>query len=327
MTNAHKSPMYPALSVMEKRLPPLRYGREPYWRAPVAPPARTEQVLIPSWTWRPPYADGVDAELVTLDVNGAFLGAMGSVVIAHGPLKHTGEYDYLPTPSMVPPGYYKVTVPYWGRSGIVHPLGDSALLQTESSVWVAHPTVIQMLELLEEGTIGDFGIIDSWTCATTTNFRAWVGRLKTVRTNCLTQVEDAHPDGPPAADCECAPCDRYSAFKEGYSAALSMMLTGQKCGTHRPDWAHAVYAQHAASSWRKAWRYVLTGKVLVGMGATDEITVVRQELAEVLNLPKLPFRVDNTGRSLGAFKEKAKPTPVPDHRPAALVDIEPEDIL
>lgn len=320
-------PMYPALKLMEKQLPPLRYGRPPYWRAPVVPPARSEHIYVPHWNWHSVHENDA-SDLVTLDVNGAFLGAMGSVTIAHGNLKPTGEWGYLPAPNMVSPGYYKVTVPYWGRETIVSPLGDSALLETETAVWVAHPTVIQLLELLEEGTIGDFGILDSWTCPTTTTFRSWVQRLKVERERCLVGVEKAHQGNPPAK-CQCHPCERYAAFKEGYSAALSMMLTGEKCATHRPDWAHAVYAQHAASSWRKAWRYTLTGRPLIGMGATDEITVLRHDLAEVLNQAKPPFRVDRTGRSLGAFKEKAKTqaAPLPTDRPAALVPIDAEDIL
>jgi hypothetical protein len=321
----YSTAMYPALKVMEKKCQPLRYGREPYWRAPITPPSR--DVLVPSWNWHSVHENDA-AELVTLDVNGAFLGAMGSVSIAHGNLKNQGEWDYLPAPGMVPPGYYKVTVPYWGGGMIVSPLGDSSRLQTETAVWVAHPTLVLLLELLEEGTIGDFGILDSWTCATATTFRSWVQQLKTVRTQVLDVLENAHHGNVPA-DCKCNACDRYGAFKEGYSAALSMMLTGEKCATRRPDWSHAVYAQHAASSWRKAWRYVLTGHPLIGMGATDEITVVRHDLAEVLNQPKPPFRVDRTGRALGAFKEKpkAQATPLPTDRPAALVDLDAEDIL
>lgn len=317
----HNVPMYPALALMEKKLPPLRYGRPPYWRPPVAP--ISDRIRIPMWNWTSPHELPEGAEALTLDVNGAYLGAIGGAVIAHGNLTNMGEWDYLPTPRQVPPGYYKITVPNWSFSGtIVNPLGQSA--DGETSVWIAHPTLVLLLELLEDGSIGDFGIIDSWTCAATTGFRAWTARLKVVRNQCLDAVDHAHPGGAPE-DCECGACDRYGAFKEGYSAALSMMLTGEKCHTHRPDWAHAIYAQHAASSWRKAWRYTATGRTLLGMGRVDEITVVRHDLPGVLGMAKPPFRVDGSGRILGAFKHKATPTPPPAPRTTPAVTAPPAD--
>jgi len=97
---------------------------------------------------------------------------------------------------------------------------------------------------------------------------------------------------------------RYDAFKQGYSAALSMMLTGEKCLTRRPDWAHTIYAQHAASTWRKAWRWTFTGRPLVAMGAVDEIAVLSGDVGDVITLPKPPFRYDASGRIPGALKPK-----------------------
>lgn len=311
-------PMYPALKIMEQQCPPLRYGHEPYWRAPATPV--THEAYIPAWNWESIHEPISGQHPLTLDVNGAFLGAMGSAVLAHGNLKRTGgPWDSLPTPGSVSPGYYKVTVPYWAFSGtIVSPMGDSARLQTEAVMWVSHPTLVLLLELLEEGAIGGVEILDSYTCATAANFRHWTGKLKEIRVKCLDAVDQAHPQGRPDG-CECTPCARYDAFKTGYSAALSMMLSGEKCKTYRPDWAHAVYAQHAASSWRKAWRYIANGSVLLSMGAVDEITIIREELPKALALPKPPFRVDHTGRALGAFKAKTKTTPRPNNRPAALL--------
>lgn len=323
-TPTHDIPMYPALGIMEKKAQPLRYGHEPYWRAPICPASK--HVLIPAWNWRSIHQPAPGQKMLTLDVNGAYMAATGSVIIAHGPLKHTGEWDYLPEPQQVATGYYKITVPYWAFSGtIVSPLGDSARVK-ESSVWVAHPTLILLLEILEEGGLGDFGITDSWTCATQTNWRAWQARLKAVRIQVLAERE-AHHNGAAPTGCDCYPCAKYAAFKEGYSAAFSMMLTGEKCTTSRPDWAHAVFAEHAASSWRKAWRFTGTGRPLLSMGATDEITIIAEDLDQALNRPKPPFRYDPTGRNLGAFKPKAKPTPLPDNRPSVLVVDDDEDIV
>lgn len=317
-------PMFPALSLMEKSAPPVRYGHEPFWRPPVVP--ASQNVYIPVWNWESVHEPIHGQTPLTLDVNGAFLGAMGSVEVAHGALKRWDWKD-LPTPREVRPGYYKITVPYWAFSGtIVSPVGDSARPQTESTMWVAHPTLVLLLELLEEGSISGIDILDSYTCGKTTRFKSWVEKLKITRLQCLTAVDQAHGGNRPQ-DCDCTPCARYAAFKEGYSAALSMMLTGEKCKTRRPDWSHAVYAQHAASSWRKAWRYAAPGRVLLSMGAVDEITIIREELPEVLAMPKPPFQIDHTGRKLGAFKAKAKPTPRTDHRPAALLADDSEDIF
>jgi hypothetical protein len=97
---------------------------------------------------------------------------------------------------------------------------------------------------------------------------------------------------------------RLDAFKQGYSAALSMMLTGEKCLTRRPDWTHTIYAQHAAATWRKAWRWTFTGRPLVAMGSVDEVAVLSGDVPAVLHTPKPPFRFDPTGRQPGAFKPK-----------------------
>lgn len=315
MTTEHNEPepvsMFPALGIMEKTYQPLRYGREPYWRPPV--PAIAHNVYVPVWNWVSYHQSG--AASMTLDVNGAYLSAAGGVDLAHGDLRHSPEASFATfEPRTVPPGYYEIVVPYWAFDAtIVSPLGDSSRLAEENTMWIAHPTLILLLELLEEGSIADVVVRDAFTCGAKTNFRTWVKRLSTVRDGLLTEIERTRESGEHRAANA-----RYDAFKNGYSAALSMMLTGEICKTRRPDWAHAVYAQHAATSWRKAWRYTATGRPLLRMGAVDEITVLAADLPEALALPKPPFRVDQTGRSLGAFKTKIKATPAEDTRPAGL---------
>jgi hypothetical protein len=292
--------MYPALRVMERQTPPLKYGRPPYWRAPVVHEA-SDNVYVPVWNWTSPH-DFPEGEAVTvLDVNAAYLSAMGSCRIAHSHLTHTGRAAHLPEPGHVAPGYYRITVPHWAFDGtIVHPLGDSARLQTESSVWVAAPTLILLLELEEEGHLSWFEIIDSWTAEVVTEFRSWSERLRSHRNECMDRIDMAQTETYMRQEVE-----RLDAFKRGYSAALSMMLTGEKCLTHRPDWAHTVYAQHAASTWRKAWRWTFTGRPLVAMGAVDEIAVLSADIGTVIARPKPPFRYDATGRQPGALKPKS----------------------
>lgn len=298
-----KQRTFPALNLMERQLPPLRHGRMPYWRAPVVKPST--EVYVPVWNWFTSHAVPEGTPLVDLDANAAFLGAIGQATIAHSQLERMGAWENLPTPKSVPPGYYKITIPYWAFSGTcVHPLGDSALLQETDTVWVAAPTLVLLVELLDTGHLGEFAILDSYTAATTTKFTPWYNRLKSLREEVMMRRDHAHSNQVIPPKCDCEACARYNAFKEGYSVALSMMLTGEHCQTHRPDWSHTVYAEHAATQWRKAWRYSFTGLPIVAMGAVDEITIMAADLHTVLARPRPPFRFDASGRAIGAFKAK-----------------------
>ncbi|MFJ6530873.1 hypothetical protein ACIQMZ_37205 [Streptomyces longwoodensis] len=312
-------PMFPALSRMERRpeLQPRVFGREPYWRAPVTTASR--DAYVPAWNWTSPTAPDVPpAQRLTLDANGAYLGALGGIDVAHSHLTRRGPVDYPIGPKEVLPGYYLIDVPYWPFSGtIVHPLGDSARLETESRVWIAHPTLILLLELQDQGVIS-VEILDSWNAQARTNLRKWQAHLKQVRAELLDAIEQAQTDAARAFHRA-----RYDAFKEGYSAALSMMLTGEKCKTHRPDWTHAVHAQHAATMWRKGWRWTGAGYPIVSMGHTDELTVLAEDLAPAMSRPKPPFRYDPTGHALGAMKPKPTATEdAPTTAPAAVLDTE-----
>jgi hypothetical protein len=316
--------VFPALSLMERHCPPLRHGREPYWRAPVTAPSA--EVYIPTWNWRSVNDIPEGTEVVDLDANAAYLGALGNVKIAYSELERMGPWEVMPTPRQVTPGYYKISVPYWAFSGtVVHPLGDSTRLQEETTLWVAAPTLVLLLELLDTGHLGPFTILDSWTTPVVTNFTAWADRLKSVRREVMDKRDHAHQGQVIPPKCECDSCARYGAFKEGYSMAFSMMLTGERCKARRPDWSHTVYAEHAASQWRKAWRYTFTGLPIVRMGEVDEITVMSADLHTALARPKPPFRFDASGRAVGAFKPKrtypytAEPT-APTTAPTAALD-------
>lgn len=315
-------PMFPALNRMERRpeLQPRRFDREPYWRAPITKPS--QNAYIPVWNWHGIHDLPEGSEPLILDANGAYIAAAGGVKIAHSHLSPSGAVYYPLAPREVNPGYYLIQVPHWAFSGtIVSPLGDSSRLQTEDRVWIAHPTLVLLLELLEEGALGELVIEDSYTASATTDFRKWVAHLKDVRLEILDAMGQAQTDATQEAL-----LDRYDRFKEGYSAALSMMLTGEKCQTRRPDWVHAVYAQHAATMWRKGWRWTLTGRPLLSMGHVDELVVLADDLEEIMSRAKPPFRFDDTGRTIGAMKVKP---PSEDDQPqaAASVPFEDGDIL
>jgi hypothetical protein len=289
--------MFAALRLLEKVVPPTFYGREPYWRAPVR--LAPEKVFIPGWTWSADYRELPEGEQpVTLDCNGAFMAALGSAPVAWGDLNNTGEMDaWELDPRRVLPGYYLIDAFHWPFDAtIVSPLGNHTKLPAGARIWIAAPTLILLLELLQEGTIGGLTIHDSWTPKRVTNFRDWNARLKVARNKLLDNIAKADtPEDIAAAK------ERYKAFKEGYGAAFSMMLTGARCHTRRPDWAHQVYAQHAATSWRKAWRFSI-GAPLLAMGNTDALTVLEADLKRAVLSAKPPIKLDPTGRQLGYYK-------------------------
>lgn len=315
-TEQRQLPMFPALSMLERKpeYMPLHHGREPFWRAPITPPSH--DVLIPSWAWASPHQVPEDAVLLSLDVNGSYLSAAGGVTIAHSELAHLGAPRVELRPRDVLPGYYRIIRPHWAFSGtIVSPLGDSSRLETEDTLWVSHPTLVLLLELAEANAITYPEILDAWVARTTTHFRKWCAGLREVRDELLDALAQCQTDAASEAI-----LSKYARFKEGYSVAFSMMLTGENNRARRPDWAHAVHAQHAASTWRKAWRWTETGRPLVALGAVDEITVLAEDLPHVMSRPKPPFRYDDTGRTLGALKTKPKPTPPTTATPLALAD-------
>lgn len=291
--------IFPALRVLERQTPPNKYGRPPYWRAPA--PYCAQEVYIPTWNWQGLYDFEDGQDVTVLDVVAAYLAAIGSAKIAHSHLVHRGAINHLPEPRKVQPGYYRINTPYWAFTGtIVHPLGDSARVQTEDTMWIAAPTLILLLELAAEGHLGQLSIIDSWTPDVTTDFLSWAARLRSLREEILDRLDMAQLD-----TTRTEMLSRYDAFKTGYSVALSMMLTGKGCGTHRPDWAHQVYAMHAANTWRKAWKFTFIPDThVVSMGAVDELAILTQDLPRALGRTQPPFRYDPRGRQVGAFRTK-----------------------
>ncbi len=288
--------VFPALKILERQTPPLKYGRTPYWRAPVA--EITDDIYVPRWNWVSPM-DFPEGESVTvLGVNAGCLSVLGSdLQIGHSHLVHTGPFPHLPALRAVAPGYYRITIPYWAFEGtIVHPLGDSTRVQTEPALWVPAPTLVLLLELADAGHLGWFEILDSWTAEVVTDFHSWADRLHSYRGEYLDRVEMAQTEMRRQESLAV-----YQAFQCGCAEALDAMLTGQGCLVHRPDWAHTVYAQQAATMWRMAWRFTFTGHSLVA-AETDEMSMMSQDLGDVIMRAKPPFRYDATGRKPGALR-------------------------
>lgn len=313
---------FPALKVLERQCPPLFDGRPPYWRAPLTPP--TAEFYCPTWNWQSPHDFPEGAEVTVLHTAAALLEAAGACFIAHSQLVRTGPLTSERRPRTVAPGYYRITIPRWAFSGtIVSPLGDSARLETEPTVWVAAPTLVLLLDLEQAGHFAGLSILDSWTAPVRADLCSWTARMKSLRTECLDRIATCHTDAARAAARA-----RYEAFTASCAAAIADMLTGDGHLTRRPDWAHTIYAQHAAMQWRTAWRYTYTGAPLVALPHTDEIAVLAKDLPDILALAKPPFAYDPTGRQAGALtaRQTTHISAAPYEDTVALAD-EMEDVL
>ena len=287
--------VYRALSLLEGSYAPTVSRREPYWRPPV--PKCTKIVHTPVWNWQSVTKTTPPVQLIDLDVSGAFLAAASSALFAHGPLRPTGA-----TPVTGATGYYLIDAHPWAGGGIPNPLGTADL---KERVWVAHPTLLLLRQLEDEGYWPAITIHDSYTAVASCRLRRWAERVRDDRAAMLAARNVAPQDTPEydAAD------DAYQAVKDGYAIAVQMMLgttaDGQpsKARIKRPDWYHTIHAQHAANHWRKAWKAVLAGHHPAAMGAVDELTFTADDLDALLRADVLPM--DETGLKLGSLKTKS----------------------
>lgn len=287
-----------ALRLLEKQCIPVLRHRPPFWRP--RPPAIWHDVHVPAWTWTDPVPVDTGTPLVTLDVTAAWVGAIASTPFAHGALMPTGPVR-VDARGGIAPGYYLTDVQPWSVPGIVSPLGNTERLEDEDRVWVAHPTLLQLLQLTEDGYWGGVTVYDSFTCGKSVRFARWSDALKAHRNALLDRLDAC--DEPTCVECMQLK-EAYDDFKTSYAQAVSMMLTGDQCGVRRPDWAHAIQSAAAASTWRKAFRALLAGYAPVSMGDVDEITYIAEDFYEMLLADQPPFRIDPTKRQLGSLKVK-----------------------
>lgn len=303
-TDDTPTPAYPALAHMEQRpeLQPLSYGKEPFWQAPVTP--ASGQAYIPTWNWlwhrRSTLPE--DSRTLTLRSVNGLLHHLGTVRVAHSHLTRAGAITWPMQPRDVLPGYYRIQVPTWPFSGtVVHPLGDSARLETEGLVWVAHPTLALLLELREQGVVQEVLIEDAWIARAYTDFRKWFAHLAQRRIELLDAIDRAATDAARAAYRQ-----ERDALEAGYAKALHLITTGEGGRTRRPDWTHAIQASHAAAMWFRAWQWTYTGRPVLAMEGVDQLTVLADDLPAVMSRATPPFTFDPSGHQLDAL------TPAPD---------------
>lgn len=290
-------PLYRALSMLTDHYHPTVKGRAPYWRPKAAPCAG--DVRLPAWNWTRDDVDP-DAELITLDINAAYLAACSSATFAHGALTKTEGY----TSDFSDPGYYLVDVHPWQLADqMPSPLGDQPY--DDDRVWVAQPTADLLYRLSEAGYWPELRAHEAWTAQTSCRLRKWTDPIRNDRTAALRARAAARLAGDADAYAD-ADAD-YQAIKLGYSTAVQMMKgpaegAKTKSPVYRPDWYATVHAQHAASLWRKAWITVPTGHGPAGIGGVDTITWTDYDLRE-LQMRSAPLvKIDPTGESLGTLK-------------------------
>lgn len=280
---------------------PLRYGREPIWHSPL--PKVIDAVRVPSWSWRHDNSTAEQLRRRVLDANGAFMAPLSGTQLAHGPLVN----DWNGATTRPAPGLYQIDAHSWSDPRIVSPLGTGTLPKGRP-IWVTHPTLELLAKLTDTGLWPGITVFDAYTARPdekrknvpeVCRLADWAAYVREQRARAMGARDAGDPDP-------------YEAVKTGYSVAIQLML-GPKEGDKakakiaRPDWYHAIRAQHAANQWRKAWAMIGAGIPVLGMEHVDEITIAEDDwdaLQTAAAQPKAGFKLDASGLQLGAFKTK-----------------------
>lgn len=281
-----------ALDQLVKVAPQVQ-RRPPYWRPR---PAEFDPTMLvePAWAWRrtPRPGDRTEDAIVILDAIGAYLASASSVEVAHDALTHTGVRE----PDRNAVGYWLVDLPPWQGHTMPPPWGDRQL--PDGPVVIAAPTMRVILDLADakQPACDRPEVLDSWLGAVPMRLRKWTDIVAAARLDAIRAGDGV----------------MYEAVKTGYSQAVTLMITGEKSKVHRPDWGHAIHAQHAANFWWKSWRAVQAGYAPVGMSRVDELALTRHDATDIwtrqANQLQVPLHIDPTGQRLGAFKPKATVT-------------------
>lgn len=271
--------------------------------APKAPKI-SNLIRVPSWSWDKPGYEGTLNDpanpTVTMDVNGAYLAPLSGIHLAHGALEEDRDHR-----DGKAPGYYLIDAHKWSDPRIMSPLGKAALpasprLGVPGQIWVTQPTLTYLQELTEAGYWPGTDIHASWTSEHQWRPTKWANWIKSCREDCIAAREEYPQD--------------YQNLKRGYSQAISTIQkadtdTKRKSKVAHQDWALSIKAAHQANTHRKAWAMIRLGAPLLKFTKTDEITLAVEDYAYLTALdptdPRVPFRFDNSGITLGAFKAKS----------------------
>lgn len=246
--------------------------------------------------------------VVSCDRNGAWIGAIGTTLVALGGLDHTGECE--PSASSTAPGYYLVNVYPWTETDTPSPLGNE---KPGTQVWIPAPTMGLLAELAAAGRWPEATALDSWT-GEPVRLAAWGRLIRETRRYALETY--GYESG------------AYQAAKDSFSTAVSLMngtiardsaqpvRQWGKCKTQRIDWRHQIITNSAVFMWRAydRCRMMADGNpalMPVGLRAKDELLIPAAALNLFSTRPypggtRPPVRIDNSGVELGTFKDKTR---------------------
>jgi len=279
---------YRALDLLIREHPPKFKGKVPYWRPPVAGLDDVHARIIPAWSWSRRVSDLDGERVLQLDANAAYLSAIMTVEVSHGPLGGSSrQFD----PRI--PGYWLVDAHSWKLSDrIMSPLG---MARTTDRVWLTTPTVQLLQQLSDQGVWPGVRVYGAFIGSSACRLRGWASRIASDRSFAMQAGDDS----------------RVAEIKLGYSQAVTLLGTDKKSDAFRPDWADFIRAQHAATIWRKAWgmEHCNLGWLLRS-GAVDELiypeTAIRTLLDRAARGDRVPLTIDPSGRTLGSFKIKGQ---------------------
>lgn len=282
------------LAGLEKRFPPKRGGKLPFWR-PRMPEVIERLEVVGSWAWK---RQGYSGSAVVLDRSGAWISAASSVSVAHGALEHTG-------PDVDPkrPGVYLVDVHPWAEGeSMPHPLGRR--LKPGSQVLITEARLSLLIQLAREGRWADATVLDSWT-GEPARLSDWATHVNEKR---AAAIREHGRDS-----------EEYDAVKVAFSQAVTLMLGSRQPGQprrygkspiHRPDWGYAIQDQAAVNLWRTADACRKAAPELgpLEMRNVDELLIPAAALDVVTRKPgptrTAPVRIDAEGIQLGTYKVK-----------------------
>lgn len=274
------------------------------WKKTGLPPVVEMARVIEGYDHRRDY----HGEVAAFDRNGAWIGSIGTTLVAHGALAHTGECE--PAASSTTPGYYQVNVYPWTETDMPAPLGTA---EPGTPVWVTAPVMGLLASLAQQGRWPDATALDSWT-GEPVRLAEWGRLIRETRRYAL----ETYGYGSGA----------YQAAKDAFSTAVSLMngtladdsaqpvRVWKKCKIQRIDWRHQVITASATGMWRALdrCRWLANGDadmMPVGIRNKDELLIPAAAVELVTTRPypggtRPAVRVDESGVTLGTFKTKTR---------------------
>ncbi|MGW9211285.1 DnaB-like helicase C-terminal domain-containing protein [Embleya sp. NPDC055664] len=211
--------------------------------------------------WRNGHLPAGDHEVVTLDMNAAYLSAL-KAHLPIGPLEHrTGpdldDHDGPRGRKRRRAGIYLVDPPAWHHDDLPNPLGDR---DEPGPLWITDPT-LRLLLRCASPTYGNLceepQILESWTAVATENL------LERLRTALRDARDAAIAEGDDVT---------LDYVKQMYAKLVSTMGgSNYNREINRPDWMHIIRSQAFSNLWVKAFKAHQGGLAVVRVMGTDEL--------------------------------------------------------